>query len=509
MNYKSCLLHFVTKRQFLKTKILYMFTEEFKREIIMSGNTLNFNSNMPNGWTAPNINFSSTGFGALGAGTSAWSAPMFNFGAGNTWGGGVSFGGSSVGSSSAHSSKKVKKKTKNKVDYNASRNFKGLTRKEEKLITEYSTKKQEYVENLGTSLAFGAGLGVVVPNMNQVAHPFSAANAAFNKNSVTNKMFQDVVKQDIWKKESILMQDAYAAMNRAEIRANKWSWQGLFKRGYTNEEFEFLQKQMKEALQRGNADEIAEVTMKLKNANNLKEGWFSRIFKKPSTTGAIDGYNRTLLQSVDDKTGAVTDHLKAYRATTSTSFKNILRDSAGLKDASGKYNKMGIGFALLSLASEWRYIKAGFNEDTETGFKQLGQSIAKAGSSWGGYVLGSAIGKWGGAKLGSMIGTAVCPGLGTAIGAVAGFVCGTVCSWGLRKLTNWIVGDNVANKYIAKNEIKEAKTDEQKAAFINNLVAQAQKDKDVDEKTLAALAKASQAMGLNQQQQQQALKAVA
>lgn len=465
----------------------------------MSGNTVNYNLSMSQGWTAPKIDFSSWGSGSFNNyGTSSWSAPMFGFNnGGTTWGAtnfnGGGFGGTTtVSSSGTSSSSKTKKKAKSntKVDYNASKNFKGLTRQEEKLITAYSTKKKEYVENLGTSLAFGAGLGVVLPNADKIVKPINASSAAFSSKSATNELFKDVVKQDLWKSEPRLMQEAYAQMHKAEMRANKWKWQSLFKRPYETGEFNLLKDQMQKALSGGNKTEILEATAKLSQANGIGDGFWSNTLGKVKTffggSSATSKPVSGVIANVDSNT------VMALKNSTSSSFKDIFRSSIGIKDASGKFNKMGLGMALLSLAFEWNNIKAGFKKDTETGFKQLGQSVLKAGGAWFGYALGDAIGKWGGAKLGAMIGTAICPALGTAIGAVAGLICGTVCSWGVRKLATLAVGDNVANKYIAKEEIENAKTKEEKATLISGLVSQAQNDKDIDEKTAAALAKAQQ-----------------
>ena len=363
--------------------------------------------------------------------------------------------------------------------------FKGLTKKEEKLITDYHEKKLEFHENLGQSLAFGAGLGVVLPNIKEFTHPFSAAKSAFSKKSWANTLFKDVVTKDAWKKYPGEMQQAFAEVHKAEIRYNKWKTQGILKRGYTEDEFLKLMDRMDDALKSGNRNKILRATEELRQVNSgIKQGWLPRAWNSLKKSIGVTPKPQKTIDDLINNSDAIKSGVKGLKTTTNMSFKGALKNSAG--------GKLGIGFAALSLLAEAKFIKAGFEQDSKTGWKQLGQSVAKAVSSWGGYIIGDALGKWGGAKLGAVIGSAVCPGLGTAIGAVAGIVLGTVCSWGLRKLTNWAVGDNVANKHIAKNDIKNAGKDSTQAQLIQNLVAEAQKDKNIDDETAAALAKAQQ-----------------
>lgn len=382
--------------------------------------------------------------------------------------------------------------------------FTGLTKDEEKVLTDYHAKKQEYVEDLGTSLVLGAGIGVVLPNMRNITHGGSALKAGFSKNSATNQIFKDVVKTDLWKKEANLMQDAYAQLHKAEVRANNWKIQGAFKRGYTSAEFDLIKDEMERALRSGNKDQILEATAKLKNANSIGEGWVSRAWNwTKGKLGMTPKASVDALDKMTDTAGVQKQMAGLAASSANGTFKGALKNSVG--------GKIGILFAATSLISEWKYISAAFAEDTTTGFKQLGQSVLKAGSSWGGYILGDALGKWGGAKLGAMIGTAVCPGLGTAIGAVAGVVCGTVCSWGLRKLCNWAVGDNVANDLIAKNDVKKAiESPEQQMALVQQIVANADADKNLDAKTKQVVDKVKQMyeqQALLAQQAQQAQQA--
>ena len=397
--------------------------------------------------------------------------------------------------------KKEENKSKKKDDVvksELSTIFKGITKKEEKKIFEYAADKMEYHENLGTSLAFGAGLGLLLPNIGRLTQPFSTAKSAFSKNSWANVLFKDVVKKDIWKTNPTELQNAFAEVNKAEIRYNKWKTQSLFKRGYTDDEFLKLMDKMDDALISGNRNKILEATEALSQANKMKEGLISQGFNKVKT---FFGRTPASTQYVDDilnNEKALNRGAAALRKMSNNTFKGALKNSIG--------GKIGVLFALTSLIAEFKYIKAAFKKGKDgDGIKQLGQSVAKAASSWGGYVIGDALGKWGGAKLGATIGTAICPALGTVIGAASGFVLGTIASWGLRKVTNSVVGDNIANPLLAKEEIdnlkcknknnKElvAQKESEQQQYLSNLLAQAQKDKNIDKSTMDALTKAAQA----------------
>ena len=394
--------------------------------------------------------------------------------------------------------KKEENKSKKKDDVvksELSTIFKGITKKEEKKIFEYAADKMEYHENLGTSLAFGAGLGLLLPNIGRLTQPFSTAKSAFSKNSWANTLFKDVVKKDIWKTNPTELQNAFAEVNKAEIRYNKWNIQSLFKRRYTNDEFLNLMGKMDDALINGNPNEILQATEALSQANKMKEGLISQGFNK------VFGRNQAPTQYVDDilrNEDALSKGAAALGKMSNNTFKGALKNSTG--------GSIGVLFAFTSLISEFKYIKAAFKKGEDgDGIKQLGQSVAKAFSSWGGYVIGDALGKWGGAKLGAAIGTAICPALGTVIGAASGFVLGTISSWGLRKVTNSLVGDNIANPLLAKEEIdnlkcknknnKElvAQKESEQQQYLSNLLAQAQKDKNIDKSTMDALTKAAQA----------------
>ena len=261
---------------------------------------------------------------------------------------------------------------------------------------------------------------------------------------------------------------------------------------------------MDTALKSGDKNQILEATAKLQNADSIKQGKLSQALNWVKGKFGIAPSQAATVTDKITNTEAITKGAKALATSTSTmTFKQALKSSLG--------GKVGICLGLLGLVGEWTNIKTAFEKDSSTGFKQLGQSVGKFAASWGGYILGDAIDKWGGAKLGAMIGSAICPGLGTIIGGAAGVICGTVCSWGLRKITNWAVGDNIANELIAKKEVEQASTPEGQAAYLQQLIAQADADKNIDKDTLAIVNKIKnmQATQMMQAEQTQGLQTTA
>ena len=180
----------------------------------------NNNINTPY-WQTPMLGYPPMGgFGT--SGTTSWSVPMF--------GGYSGFGGTTPSWGSSNStgySSTSTEKANTEPDANASVNFQGLTKQEEGLITDYSTKKQEYVEDLGSTLTFGVGAGIGLANTDKLRHPISAVQCAYKKDSLVNLVFdKKVCEGDLWKNNAGLMQEAYAELYKAEIRSQKRSWQG-------------------------------------------------------------------------------------------------------------------------------------------------------------------------------------------------------------------------------------------------------------------------------------------
>ena len=116
-------------------------------------------------------------------------------------------------------------------------------------------------------------------------------------------------------------------------------------------------------------------------------------------------------------------------------------------------------------------IKTAFEKDSATGWKQIGQTSVKAAGNAVGWIAGeaafSAASTWAIAEICAATGTAIAPGVGTAIGFVVGMVGGAIGCWAMGKLTNWMVGDDVANEVTAENKLKEVgQTEDGKTAEV-------------------------------------------
>ena len=148
--------------------------------------------------------------------------------------------------------------------------------------------------------------------------------------------------------------------------------------------------------------------------------------------------------------------------------------------------KWGLAFGALDLVGSFGKITTAFQEDTSTGFKQLGQSVVKAGARTVGWQAGEALGVLGANKLTPMIAKAVGGKWATVIGAIARPVCALATSWLSGKVARWIVGDDVANKVQAK---KAAETPEGQQMMLQDIIARVQAGEKIDAPTQQALQK--------------------
>lgn len=137
----------------------------------------------------------------------------------------------------------------------------------------------------------------------------------------------------------------------------------------------------------------------------------------------------------------------------------------------------------IELLLGWNNIKTAYAKDSETGNKQLCQTLVKGAGSAVGWAAGEALGIWGSAALGAKIGTLFGPGIGTAIGGLAGIICGSIGCWLAGKATKALVGDDVANQITADNMLK---TPEGQVQLLQLTAQTAQNDKELDPKVAKA-----------------------
>ena len=455
----------------------------------MTGNGITYNSNYKPWLQATNTN--AVSWGATGA--SGWGATGLSFqgtsGWGNAgWGNSVSYGTSSLSSSSSSRTKTAEeqkqardaatqKVIENRKKKNASTIFQGFTKKEEEKLLKQHSITFEPTAKLGSSLLAGLGLGSLMKNGGMFSHPWNSAKTAL-RGSATNQMFKG--KDEIWKNFSNLTQEAYYQMHKVERRSNS-HWFKIFRKSYTQADdgvFKQYQKLMEDAIKSGNPERLAEVT-ELGKRINVKDGWLTNAWRK------LRG--KPMLNPADELTKGLDDIAKgAMRSSegvqTLLKYKNV-----SLKQAfnQAKGGKVGLILGALGFLMEIGNISKAFKKDKKDGWKQTGQSVAKFGANYLGYMAGETIGIWGGAKLGALIGSVV-PGLGTAVGALAGMLCGTIVSHFAGKGVRAIVGDNVSNEIQTKNLTK---TEDGIKQIKQDLIAQAERGEIKDQETLDLISK--------------------
>lgn len=349
--------------------------------------------------------------------------------------------------------------------------FQGLTKSEQDALVNTYKQGLEPVEKLG--LASGVVMQGLMMNPRIIAHPINTVTTFFKGASDTNKMFEAVKNNGalakLWDKNAYIMEEAFAQMNRTECRS--MSKLGLFRKQYSAEEYKQLKDIMDKALKSGDIDEIAKATETLRHAQ--------------SSNGHIPGF-------IDKLRGKTSSTVATRLADTTTIANNTSKLLSEAKDMTFKQawnrvgGKWGLAFGALDLVGSFGKITTAFQEDTSTGFKQLGQSVVKAGARTVGWQAGEALGVLGANKLTPMIAKAVGGKWATVIGAIARPVCALATSWLSGKVARWIVGDDVANKVQAK---KAAETPEGQQMMLQDIIARVQAGEKIDAPTQQALQK--------------------
>lgn len=428
-----------------------------------AANNMNFNSCWNN-----NMNFNWNSVPLLNSSTPA-------FGAGIT------------SPTSAEESKKPEKKsvfttTNNAAsnDTTASESASGAESEAEKeawkLLSDDYAKSLTPSESLTGAAAGGAAFGVI-QNPRLIAHPINTYKGFKD----TKALFKGVKESGTalntaWKTNAPVMEEAYAAMQKLSSRHN--SKIGLFRHSISDAQYNRLKGIMEKALRGNNGvvdiNEVAEATAKLKHSY-VNDGYLPRAWQWVKGKFGGTGKVATVSERLGETAKIAEGSSKILKYGKDMSYLDALKKGGGVKG--------GIFMAAIEFFMAKDKISAAFSKDSETGWKQVGQTSLKAAGSVLGWTAGEALGVWGAAKAGAAIGTAFGPGVGTAIGAVAGLVVGSIGCWAAGKLTHWITGDDVGNKVLAENK---SKTQEGKAELLQNAVLRAQSGEIKDEKTLAA-----------------------
>lgn len=349
--------------------------------------------------------------------------------------------------------------------------FQGLAPAETRaLVNDYKQSLVMHESLLGCA-ASNALFGITMhPRL--IAHPINSITTL----GKVNKAFADVKVEGsalnkLWvgaganaaeaaAQNSNILREAYFQMHKAEARCN--TKLGAFRRSYkATSDVDRIQKVIKDlesALKRGDMKAITENTAMLKHAyssnggfvnrgwNGLKRGLGKIVpeswsFNGVSIKDSLSKEPMTVADKLNDKNG-IKNVVAELNKSKSTSFKDILARGGGVKG--------GLFFMAMDYLMSFGKIKTAFEADSETGWKQLGQTTARGVSNAVGWTLGEAASTWAFAKWGAKLGSKVHPLFGTLIGGIVGMIGGGIGMWLTGKGTTAIVGQDVADEITAK-----------------------------------------------------------
>ncbi len=342
-----------------------------------------------------------------------------------------------------------------------------INKRDFQTLADYYAKNMEPSESLTGAAVGGAAFGVLM-HPRYIAHPINSVKGLKD----VSAMFKGVRTNGtnlnkLWNANNEVMREAYFQMHKAASR--QYSKIGLFRKRYSQAEYAQLKEIMEKALKSGNIDEVAKASETLKHAY-INNGGIPKLWNKirgkelPTVAGRI---KESEVIAKNTSNLILNSGKKTYLET--------LKKGGGVKG--------GLFFMAIELLLGWNNIKTAYAKDSETGNKQLCQTLVKGAGSAVGWAAGEALGIWGSAALGAKIGTLFGPGIGTAIGGLAGIICGSIGCWLAGKATKALVGDDVANQITADNMLK---TPEGQVQLLQLTAQTAQNDKELDPKVAKA-----------------------
>ena len=359
--------------------------------------------------------------------------------------------------------------------------FQGLSNAEtQALMDDYKkslTPSEGFFACAATNAAFGA-----VMNPRLIFHPWNTINSW----SATNKAFAGVKEagsalNKLWvnPENSNILREAWLQHNKALARCNKKL--GWIRRSYlaTGDKalIESIVKKLEGALAKGDMKLITEYTAQLKHAYGANPGALTKGVNWVKNLFGAGGGPTNVTAALADKEG-IKSIVTELGKTKGTSYMDMLKRGGGVK---GGLFFMGIEF-LLSFGK----IKTAFEKDSETGWKQLGQTTVKAAGNAAGWALGEAAALWAFTKAGAAIGTAFGPGVGTLIGGAVGLIGGGLGMWLAGKATKALVGQDVADDIEAK---KLANSQQGQVQLLQNTMQRMQSGEKVSPQAQQAVQK--------------------
>ena len=366
--------------------------------------------------------------------------------------------------------------------------FQGLSAAERQALVE------DYVRSVNPSeglweCAKGNAMFALFMNPRIIAHPYNT----FKSLGATNKTFADVTKAGsklnlAWvgsaaEANSNILREAWLQHNKAVARCE--SKFGALRRGYgaqnNTKQVEAINKILKNlegALQKGDMKAITKHTAELKyvyGANdgflgrgwNTVKGWFGGESAKNAGArlAEIEAAGKA---GKAGKVAGVDEIIRNLEATKSNKYGDILKRGGGVTG--------GLWFMGLEFLMSFGKIKTAFEKDSETGWKQLGQTTVKGAGNAAGWALGEAAATKIYAKYGAKIGAKFGGVWGAAIGGAVGLIGGGLGMWLAGKGTKKLVGNDVADKVQAE---KMASTQEGQVQLLQNTMQRMQSGEKV------------------------------
>ncbi|MBR2430745.1 hypothetical protein IKB17_04725 [bacterium] len=374
-----------------------------------------------------------------------------------------------------------------------------------------SVEKKALVDDYAKNLTPTAGVLKDAPldaafcllfNPRLLVHPINTFKATFSAENATNKFFNSIKNDakfiELWKtpENSNIMREAWLQHNKAVARCE--GKLGAFRRSYkATGEVELITKEvtaLEKAIKSGNIDDITRQTARLKHAYTGNPGFVTRGFNWcKNGIGKIIPESWTLMGSpVRDafltKPSAVADKLADVAGieteianlakTTKTGFMDILKRGGGVKGAAF--------FMVMDYLMAIGKIKTAFEEDKQSGWKQLGQTTVRGIGNAAGWMVGEATATWAFTKFGAKLGSKVHPLLGTLIGGAIGMIGGGLGMRLAGKGTQALVGRDVADDIEAK---KLAQTQEGQIQLLQHTMERMEKGEKVSPHAQMAIQK--------------------
>lgn len=161
-------------------------------------------------------------------------------------------------------------------------------------------------------------------------------------------------------------------------------------------------------------------------------------------------------------------------------------------------NKGAIAAAVVTVTEDMDELAVAYKDGVGSGLKQTGQTAVKAGAAAGGFWAGAKGGAFLGAKVGACFGP-----VGAAVGGLLGGLAGGLFgSWGAKKVAKAVVGKDVGDKIREQQALEAANAQqgtelsESQMMAVGNVLAYAQQDQEIDEKTMAVLNKLAARTGM-------------